>query len=113
MIAIVRAERTCYACPSQWDAWDSLGRYWYFRYRHGHGEARQYTEGPGWYEAAWSPEAVATLGEHWGHPLDGITSLEEFCQKLGFELAVELKTADELYQARMEQAIGEADWSWL
>jgi hypothetical protein len=35
-ITIVRAERTCTACPSQWDMWDDEGNYIYVRYRHGH-----------------------------------------------------------------------------
>jgi hypothetical protein len=36
-IILVRAVQTCQACLSQWDAWDLDGRYWYLRFRHGHG----------------------------------------------------------------------------
>jgi len=35
-IKIVRAERTCFACPSQWDMWDDQGNYIYVRFRHGY-----------------------------------------------------------------------------
>jgi hypothetical protein len=36
-VILVRAVQTCPAAPSQWDAWDLDGRYWYLRYRSGHG----------------------------------------------------------------------------
>ena len=34
-IELVRVEQTCMACPSQWDAWDKDGTYYYIRYRWG------------------------------------------------------------------------------
>jgi hypothetical protein len=36
-IALKRVVQTCCACPSQWDAWDAEGRYYYLRYRSGIG----------------------------------------------------------------------------
>lgn len=42
MIKLVRATRTCMACPSQWDAWDEHGNYYYLRFRHSHGTMTQY-----------------------------------------------------------------------
>lgn len=34
---LARVVQTCSACPSQWDAWTTTGRYLYLRYRHGNG----------------------------------------------------------------------------
>jgi hypothetical protein len=36
-IVLTRIIQTCRACPSQWDAWDADGQYYYLRYRFGHG----------------------------------------------------------------------------
>jgi len=35
VITLVRLEQTCSTCPSQWDAWDADGTYYYIRYRWG------------------------------------------------------------------------------
>lgn len=75
-IILVRAEQTCYACPSQWDAWDLDGRYWYLRYRHGHGtmgrdyvtDALEFSTGDG----------------------GGVIELQEFCERIGVTWAPEL-----------------------
>lgn len=37
MVTLTRWVNTCEACPSQWDAWDAEGNYYYIRYRHGWG----------------------------------------------------------------------------
>lgn len=37
MIKLTRVVQTCWGCPSQWDAWDSEGTYYYLRFRFGHG----------------------------------------------------------------------------
>lgn len=34
-IEFVKLEQTCFACPSQWDAWDKDNNYYYIRFRHG------------------------------------------------------------------------------
>jgi hypothetical protein len=79
MITLVRAVQTCYACPSQWDAWDAEGQYYYLRYRHGHGYIRK--------EEADSMFRGAVVGEFsHGHPLDGYITLEEFCALAGVAL---------------------------
>ena len=36
MIHVVKIEQTCFGCPSQWDAHDREGHYYFIRYRHGH-----------------------------------------------------------------------------
>lgn len=34
---LTRVVHTCPACPSQWDAWNRAGEYFYLRYRFGRG----------------------------------------------------------------------------
>ena len=86
-VTLARAVLLCAACPSAWNAWDSDGNYWYLRYRHGHGTARQY-DGPDWHDN-WSPGAKPhrVISFSHGHPLDGIITLEEFAGLSGFALS--------------------------
>lgn len=35
IIELVKLHQTCEMCPSQWDAWDKEGNYYYIRYRFG------------------------------------------------------------------------------
>jgi len=46
-VTLVKAVQTSSACPSQWDAWDANGQYYYLRYRHAHGTVHRYS-GPEW-----------------------------------------------------------------
>jgi hypothetical protein len=73
-IIIVRAEQTCHACPSQWDAWDVAGQYWYLRYRHGIGTM--------------SRDLGGTSGDLCFDTEDGggVIELEEFCKLMGVTL---------------------------
>lgn len=105
MITIVKAVQTSMACPSQWDAWDAEGNYYYLRYRGGCGSVDQYaTENwvdapwvdnpdetqPGWIRRA-NTEYVRTVVEfQYGHPLDGSITLEEFAVQAGIALAPDL-----------------------
>ena len=72
-VILVRAVQTCGGCPSQWDAWDLDGRYWYLRFRHGYGTmSRDYfTE-----DAPLSFDAGCD-------GLDGVIGLEDFCERAG------------------------------
>jgi hypothetical protein len=80
-IILVRAEQTCAACPSQWDAWDMDGHYWYLRFRHGRGTmGRDYTA---------DPLSFTVSYEETG--LDGEIGLEEFCERIGVTYAPELR----------------------
>ena len=82
-IVIVRAVQTCTACPSQWDAWDMDGNYWYLRYRHGHGTAeRQPSPDPG----TWTDDPPM-LSFECGDRLSGFMELSEFCDRVGLNLA--------------------------
>lgn len=83
MTVLVKVLQTCSACPSQWDAWDDQGNYWYLRFRHGYGEATKYP----------SPETGT-----WGNrgpdiefePMDGsdgVIDLQQFCDHAGITLS--------------------------
>ena len=83
-VILARVIETCPACPSQWDAWDSDGQYWYLRYRHGRGTAERQ---PGPDISMWdnnSPQ-IDFDGEANGME-DGIISLEDFCRLAGLNL---------------------------
>lgn len=89
VITLVRATQTSMACPSQWDAWDADGNYYYLRYRHGCGQIRHYRT------ADWigvdEDQLIEVVAEfEFGHPLDGEISLEEFASHAGIALAPEL-----------------------
>lgn len=75
---IVKAHQTCYACPSQWDAWDEEGNYWYLRFRHGYGSASRDIDGPDIYTFHAGDDG-----------LDGVIDLQNFCNRAGIELALE------------------------
>lgn len=99
MIMIVRAVRTCIACPSQWDAWDEAGSYYYLRYRHGHGEVRQYLT-PDWADAPRHDDGTGrevnsefirdVASFSCGDALDGSIELEEFAERAGLLLGPRL-----------------------
>lgn len=83
---IVRAVKTCEACPSQWDAWTDQGQYLYLRFRHGRGsvEAQPGPDTDTWAETY---EPLATF-EH--RERDGVIGLAEFAELAGLDLAPEL-----------------------
>lgn len=77
---IIKAEQTCWACPSQWDAWTDEGRYVYLRYRHGYGSAV-------YYDDEITDHGRDVVKEfYYGDSLDGVISLEDFCIQAGIEL---------------------------
>lgn len=85
-ITFVRVVQTSFACPSQWDAWDAEGNYFYCKYRYGHGQVRHYkTED--WVEAHDDQLIDVVADFTHGHPLDGSMTLEEFAQHAGIILA--------------------------
>jgi hypothetical protein len=82
-LRIARAVLTCWACPSQWDAWTSDGQYLYLRYRGGIGTV---TSQPSNDPSTWdlNREPLVEFGEP---SLDGDISLDEFLTAAGLELA--------------------------
>jgi hypothetical protein len=92
MITLVRATRTSWACPSQWDAWDAEGNYYYLRFRHGCGSVTRYADEnwvSGSYEDAVGSRTGIASFEH-GDPLDGSIELDEFARLAGIELAPDI-----------------------
>lgn len=81
--ALVRAVQTCMACPSQWDAWDASGQYYYLRFRSGLGSveiaesAEAYVRTP----RGEMPKGIASFehGDRWA----GELTLEEFLAHAG------------------------------
>ena len=89
MITLVRAVQTCIACPSQWDAWDADGNYYYLRYRGGHGSVRRYRT-DNWTDSD-EDEYIETIADFtYGHPLDGCIDLASFADLAGIALASRL-----------------------
>lgn len=82
MITITRAVQTSGACPSQWDAWDAEGNYYYLRFRHGHGSV-QAMKAPG--EGDYRSEPVASFTDD--DPLNGSIELDEFAERAGIALS--------------------------
>jgi hypothetical protein len=80
-IALAKVVQTCYACPSQWDAWDAEGRYYYLRYRSGIGTVDAYAnpDPDTWNEP---PDGAVAKFEH-GDGLDGMISLNDFLALAG------------------------------
>lgn len=105
MIKIVRAVQTCTACPSQWDAWDEEGNYYYLRYRHGLGTVTQYRTSD-WVSVRYQWDESSDVPYHYQNPayvrevtsfehgdsLDGFIELEEFCRLAGMELDLKMYT---------------------
>lgn len=95
MITIVRAVQTCTACPSQWDAWDADGNYYYLRYRHGHGEVTQFRDEDWWKAKDWggysdNPGFIGQVAQFsHGDPLDGLIELDEFARLAGMLLELQ------------------------
>jgi len=86
-VILARTVQTCTACPSQWNAWDIDGNYWYLRYRHGHGTAERQ---PSPDIDTWSDEPPNISFTNDGTDLaDGQISLRDFCRMAGLNLLPE------------------------
>lgn len=82
---LIRVVQTCYACPSQWDAWDAAGQYYYLRYRSGRGTVETAAS----QEDYRNPDAPETLLANFNHGdhLDGSIGIDEFLERAGMRLA--------------------------
>ena len=92
--ALVKVVQTCSACPSQWNAWDANGRYYYLRYRSGIGTVDTYDD-PDWETWEDFPDGKVARFE-FGDNLDGSITLEEFCEQAGLELAPDADVSEKL-----------------
>ena len=81
-VVLVKAVQTCSACPSQWDAWDRDGNYWYLRYRYGYGTAERQPSPDVDTWADLEPERSFDTGDEFG----GVIDLAAFCERAGITL---------------------------
>lgn len=81
IIKIVKAHMTCGACPSQWNAWDAEGNYYYLRYRSGIGTVQQCES-----EDALQHDTPNLVRFEYGDWLDGCLTLEEFAELAGLDI---------------------------
>lgn len=82
-------------CPSQWEAYDADGNFYYLRYRHSYGAVEKSPSEELW-RSGWDAEtkqwenAEVVASFEWGPYEDcGEISLETFCEKAGIRLALE------------------------
>ena len=86
-ITLVRVVQTCPSLPSQWDAWDTGGRYYYLRYRSGRGTVDTY-ENPDRETWTTPPDGGVAHFER-GDAYDGEIALTDFLNAAGLELAAD------------------------
>ena len=79
---LVKVVETCFACPSQWDAWTDEGKYLYMRFRSGHGTVRMYDD----YSDSLAGGLMIAEFRH-GHDMAGSIHLDKFCELAGLEIA--------------------------
>lgn len=90
-IELVKVVQTSLACPTQFDAWDREGQYYYLRYRHGMVQVRKFASP----EDMTPPSAENLVCEFaGGHPLDGSIGLVEFAERAGLRIADDAETQD-------------------
>ena len=75
-IKLTKVVETCGGCPSQWDAWDANGTYYYLRFRFGHGTVDVGEVGG---------QQVAAF--EYGDRLLGFLELEEFADLAGLDVS--------------------------
>lgn len=83
IMTLTKVVQTCFACPSQWDAWTTTGQRLYLRYRWGIGTVNAYTDVDG--NDLTTTVRVTTFNT--GDSLDGTISLEDFMDAANLTLA--------------------------
>jgi hypothetical protein len=81
-VTLTRIEQTCPACPSQWDAWDADGTYYYIRFRWG------------LLTVSTGDVANVVFGLAHGHPLDGTMMTGEMLRLTGLKVACAQRMKD-------------------
>ena len=94
MINIVKIYETCSGCPSQWEAKDSDGRFYYFRYRWGALRVTSADSPEDWKEGLDNESFYANLGD----PFDGFMTYEELQWAL-IDLMTMPDTAEKKHEA--------------
>ena len=78
-IKLKSLEKTCFACPSQWEGQLENGEYVYIRYRWG---SLSFGSGDTIDEAIDNSQYVKSIGDE----MDGVLSTEDMLNELGLEL---------------------------
>lgn len=76
-IRLVRVVETCGGCPSQWDAWDAEGAYYYLRFRYGYGSV----------SIGENDESQQIREFRHGDDMAGIIDLETFARLAGLDVS--------------------------
>lgn len=82
MVTLVKSVQTCFACPSQWDAWDTEGNSYYLRYRWGCGQVMQQSMMVNGVEQ-WMVRGIEVASFEVGDDMDGMITLAEFAMRAG------------------------------
>jgi hypothetical protein len=88
MITIARTVCTCPSVPTQWDAWDTNGQYYYLRYRFGRGTVDAY-DNPDLNTWSVAPDGYTAAFRDADDPWRGEIELDEFLRRAGLELAAD------------------------
>lgn len=109
-ITIVRAVQTSMGCPSQWNAWDENGQYYYLRYRRAHGTVHAFPDEDytTWQWDDWhNPVACFDHGD----PMQGIISFDRFCRLAGLTIApmIEYECFGRYFNGQIEDILKEID----
>lgn len=83
-IKLVRWVNTCEAVPSQWDAWDAKGNYYYLRFRYNRATLET-APGPNSLLKDWKLLNAMRDPKATGEPFEGYCTFEEICEWLGVE----------------------------
>lgn len=88
MTTLTRVVCTCPSVPTQWDAWDTNGHYYYLRYRFGRGTVDTYNDSdPDTWDVI--PDGYTAAFRDPDEPLKGEIELDEFLRRAGLELAAD------------------------
>jgi hypothetical protein len=87
-IVLVKTVQTCIVCPSQWDAWDAEGHYYYLRHRNGRGSVDRF-DSPD--ETTWGTEPLGGIARFDAElPEDeDADELDAFCALAGITVAAD------------------------
>ena len=75
-------KQTCNACPSQWDAWDAEGNYYYIRYRWGTLLVEKAISESAWMAGDERLAYETTIGD----ALDGTLETKDMLEKIDAEI---------------------------
>lgn len=85
LATLKKINQTSAACPSQWDAWDVEGNYYYIRYRWGILTVDKAASQDEWTARTWFSGVI--FDKDVGDDLDGFMTLSDMLGHTGLELA--------------------------